>query len=102
MYIFIGINPWGLVLEKSGKRSEPQQHSSFQHPWSMSDFTKEVLSMTTIMRYDPLREALSLRNALDQLFEQSFVRPNWSSSGVRGAGVPMDISEDEQGYQVRV
>jgi len=31
--------------------------------------------MTTIMRYDPFREALSLRSALDQLFEQSFVRP---------------------------
>ena len=31
--------------------------------------------MTTITRYDPFREALSLRNAIDQLFTQSFVSP---------------------------
>ena len=40
--------------------------------------------MTTIMRYDPFREALSLRNALDQLFEQSFVRPTWGMNGMQG------------------
>jgi HSP20 family protein len=57
--------------------------------------------MTTIMRYDPLREVLSLRKALDQLFEQSFVRPAWGISGVQGAGVPMDVYETEQGYQIR-
>jgi HSP20 family protein len=62
---------------------------------------KEVLMMTTIMRYDPFREALSLRNALDQLFEQSFVRPSWGSSGATGAGVPMNVYETEQRYQVQ-
>ncbi len=29
-----------------------------------------------ITRYDPFREALSLRRAMDQLFEQSFVHPS--------------------------
>jgi hypothetical protein len=29
-----------------------------------------------ITRYDPFREALSLRRAMDQLFEQSFVNPS--------------------------
>ena len=57
--------------------------------------------MNTIMRYDPFREALSLRNALDQLFEQSFVRPTWGMNGMQGAGVPMDVYETEQGYQVQ-
>ena len=28
-----------------------------------------------LTRYDPFREALSLRRAMDQLFEQSFVNP---------------------------
>jgi HSP20 family protein len=58
--------------------------------------------MTTLMRYDPFREALSLRNAMDQLFAQSFVRPNWGSSDSAGRGVTMDVFETEQGYQVRV
>ena len=58
--------------------------------------------MTTLMRYDPFREALSLRNAMDQLFAQSFVRPNWGSSTSAGRGVTMDVLETEQGYQVRV
>jgi HSP20 family protein len=57
--------------------------------------------MTTIMRYDPFREALSLRNALDQLFEQSFVRPFWGFSGAQGAGVLVDVYETERGYQVQ-
>lgn len=58
--------------------------------------------MTTIMRYDPFREALSLRKALDQLFEQSFVRPLAGSSAVQGVSVPMDVYETESGYQVQV
>ncbi len=60
--------------------------------------------MTTLMRYDPFREAISLRNAVDQLFEQSFVRPNWFGN-VSSAGslvAPMDVYETEQGYQVRL
>jgi HSP20 family protein len=57
--------------------------------------------MATITRYDPFREALSLRNAMDQLFEQSFVRPSWGLSGVQGVGVPMDVYETEQGYQIQ-
>ena len=28
-----------------------------------------------LTRYDPFREGLSLRRAMDQLFEQSFVNP---------------------------
>jgi HSP20 family protein len=58
--------------------------------------------MTNIMRYDPFREALSLRNALDQLFEQSFVRPAWGLSGAPGVGVAMDVYETDQGYQVKM
>ncbi len=62
--------------------------------------------MTILMHYDPFREALSLRNAMDQLFAQSFVRPNWGSSGSAGRGVTMDVlfdglDEDEIQRQVR-
>src|SRR5579883_235388 len=66
----------------------------------MSCFTKEVLIMTMITRYDPFREALSLRKAIDQLFEQSFVRPLWSFAGSQG-NVLMNIYETDAGYQVQ-
>src|SRR5436305_3742133 len=64
-------------------------------------FHKGGTCMATITRYDPFREALSLRNAMDQLFEQSFVRPTWGLSGAQGVGVPMDVYETEQGYQIQ-
>jgi HSP20 family protein len=38
---------------------------------------------------------------MDQLFEQSFVRPAWGLSGVQGVGVPIDVYETEQGYQIQ-
>ncbi len=58
--------------------------------------------MTTLMRFDPFREALSLRDAMNQLFEESFVRPSWSRNGTSTIAAPMDVYETEQGYQVRV
>ncbi len=58
--------------------------------------------MSMIMHNDPFREVLSLRNAMNQLFEQSFVRPTWGFAGPQGAGVPMDVYETEQSYQVKV
>jgi len=54
-----------------------------------------------ITRYDPFREALSLRRAMDQLFEQSFVRPNLMS-GAAPQLAPMDICETQNGYEVDV
>jgi HSP20 family protein len=58
--------------------------------------------MTSLLRYEPFRDAMSLRNAIDQLFEQSFVRP-FSGRALQGQGMyaPMDVIETEQGYQVR-
>jgi HSP20 family protein len=50
-------------------------------------------------RYDPFREALSLRDAMDRLFQESYVRPSgWSGGG----GVPMDVHETADGYEVCV
>ena len=58
--------------------------------------------MTTLMRFDPFRESLSLRDAMNRLFEESFVRPSWFSSGASTYAAPIDLYETEQGYQVRV
>jgi len=54
-----------------------------------------------ITRYDPFREALSLRRAMDQLFEQSFVQPGMMP-GSLSLMVPMDVCETENGYEVDV
>lgn len=54
-----------------------------------------------ISRYDPLREALSLRRAMDQLFEQSFVNPSLLT-GATATIAPMDVCETPNGYEVDV
>lgn len=52
-----------------------------------------------INRYDPFREALSLRDAMDRLFQESVVRPNgWNAP----MSVPVDLHETEQGYVLEV
>jgi HSP20 family protein len=54
-----------------------------------------------ITRFDPFREALSLRRAMDQLFEQSFVHPS-SMPGSPSLLAPMDVCETPNGYEVDV
>ncbi len=54
-----------------------------------------------ITRYDPFREALSLRRAMDQLFEQSFIQPNLMP-GSPSLMAPMDVCETPNGYEVDV
>lgn len=49
-----------------------------------------------ITRWSPARDAMSLRDAMDRLFEDSFVRP-WSAqdSGQRVANLPIDAYTTE-------
>ncbi|HET7637578.1 MAG TPA: Hsp20/alpha crystallin family protein [Ktedonobacteraceae bacterium] len=54
-----------------------------------------------ITRYDPFREALSLRRAMDQLFEQSIVPPGLMP-GAPSLMAPMDVCETPNGYEVDV
>src|ERR1700680_3206782 len=61
--------------------------------------TRRYKSMIT--RYDPFREALSLRRAMDQLFEQSFVNPSLMP-GSSTLMAPMDVCETKDGYEVDV
>ncbi len=48
-----------------------------------------------VIRWDPFREALSLRDAMDRLFEDSFVRPHVTRDTARGAVsiLPIDMYE---------
>ena len=56
--------------------------------------------MTNLMRYDPFREMLSLRGAVNRMFERSFVFPTWETTST--TFTRMDVVENEQGYQVKV
>ncbi|MBX5448451.1 Hsp20/alpha crystallin family protein [Thermogemmatispora sp.] len=57
--------------------------------------------MTMVTRFDPLHEMISLREAMNRLFEQSVVRPLWHLSGEPRPQLPLDVYESEQGYVVR-
>jgi HSP20 family protein len=49
--------------------------------------------MTIARRPSPVGELLSLRQAMDRLFEDSFVRPfGWSVGGFDGTSLPVDVS----------
>jgi len=49
--------------------------------------------MTIVRRPSPFGELLSLRQAMDRLFEDSVVRPgNWAANTFGGAGLPVDVS----------
>ena len=49
--------------------------------------------MTMVRRPSPLGELVSLRQAMDRLFEDSFVRSRpWGVNGEAGAALPLDIT----------
>jgi HSP20 family protein len=54
--------------------------------------------MANLVRWDPVRDMVSLREAMDRLFEESFVRPrNWpaSAEGVTTLAVDVFETQDE-------
>ena len=57
--------------------------------------------MATVTRWNPLQEALSLREAMNQLLEESYVAP---ASGRSGQGIvpAMDVSETQDGFVVEL
>jgi HSP20 family protein len=48
--------------------------------------------MTIVRRASPLGELVSLRQAMDRLFEDSFVRPRWVAGALEGYGFPIDVT----------
>jgi HSP20 family protein len=54
-----------------------------------------------IERWDPFREAVSLHDAMNALFQESFIRPT-SGGGLGGfATLPLDVSETENEFVVK-
>ncbi len=58
--------------------------------------------MTIVRRFSPLSEALTLHDAMNQLFAQSFVQPEWSTGRSSSLSAPVDVFEVEQTYHVHV
>ncbi len=57
----------------------------------------------SLTRWDPFREMVSLREAMDRLFEESFIRPSRGSALVSGNGgmsVAVDMYETEDNLVV--
>jgi len=53
-------------------------------------------------RWDPFREMLTLRDAMDRLFQQSLSgRPGQLLSGMRSEAIPLDVVERDDAYEVR-
>ncbi len=51
--------------------------------------------MANIIRYNPFNEMVSLREAMDHLFEDSFISPRtWGQTGVRGVGANLYETTD--------
>ena len=58
--------------------------------------------MANLMRLDPGRDMLSLREAMDRLFEESFLRPGFFGAGESGAAMlPVDLYENENEVVVK-
>jgi len=54
-----------------------------------------------IERWDPFREAISLRDAMNSLLQESFIRPGGMPAQNGLAALPLDISETENDYVIK-
>ncbi len=58
--------------------------------------------MADLVRWDPFREMMSLREAMDRLFEESFVRPrDWLTPFEGAATLALDVFETDDDVTVR-
>jgi HSP20 family protein len=54
-----------------------------------------------IERWDPFREAVSLRDAMNSLFQESFVRPAAMAAQGGSAALPLDVYETENEFVIK-
>lgn len=52
-------------------------------------------------RWDPFRDMLSLREAMDRLFQESFVRPTSAMLSAARGTIPVDLAETDKDYVIR-
>jgi HSP20 family protein len=54
-----------------------------------------------IERFDPFREAVSLSDAMNSLFRESFVRPGNGLPAGAGVALPLDVKEGENDFVIK-
>lgn len=54
----------------------------------------------SLQRWDPFQDMLSLRDAMDRLVQESFVRPSTMGGG-QGLGLSLDLSESQDEYTLK-
>ncbi len=57
--------------------------------------------MANISRYNPFNEAVSLRDAMDRLFEDSFINPR-TSNGLTGRAMTANLYENADGFTLQI
>jgi len=57
--------------------------------------------MANITRYNPLSEVVSLREAMDRLFEDSFISPR-QQNGSGGRGIAANLYETAEGFTLQI
>jgi len=58
--------------------------------------------MANMVRWDPARDMVSLREAMDRLFEESFLRPGFLGGNDSAAGLmPLDMYETQEEVVVK-
>jgi len=55
----------------------------------------------SMIRWDPTGDLLTLRQAMDKLFEESVVRPPWFSFEVGGTNIPVDVYQTEKDVTIK-
>ncbi len=55
----------------------------------------------TMMRWEPFREMMSLRNAMDRLFDESFIHPSPFWPEIGAGNVPLDIYQTDKNLIVK-
>ena len=56
----------------------------------------------TITRFSPMTDFVSLREAMDRLFEDSFIKPStWTGLPAGNVAIPVDLWETNDAYHLR-
>jgi HSP20 family protein len=61
---------------------------------SGNDSNQEVYEMTIVRRPSPIRDLVSMRTAMDRLFEDDFRPFQWLTGGFTGPALPLDVTTD--------
>jgi HSP20 family protein len=61
---------------------------------------QEVYEMTIVRRPSPFGEIMSLRQAMDRLFDDDFRPLRWTTGGLDGPALPLDVTTDSDALTI--